>query len=170
MIHPLQWFLAATMLIGSVTATGQMPPGGSSTSEFKPSPGSWRVDTIPLTAKPYFASGDGQEFTIVRSRMVVYDEGKLLMEATDSTITVYGDTLSVLKSILRAYGVDVRLTVKPKPHPLTSSILTCAVLKCDYCSKIVATEQLDKEQAANEFEGDGYTRLKDGTITCGCKK
>lgn len=55
------------------------------------------------------------------------------------------------------------------PHPLSASILTCAVLSCDTCGKIAATEQMDKEQAAVEFEG--WERLEDGTVNCGqCKK
>lgn len=55
------------------------------------------------------------------------------------------------------------------PHPLTSSILTCNVLRCDECGKIGTTENLDKEVAAKGFEGEGWKLLMDGTINCGCK-
>lgn len=56
------------------------------------------------------------------------------------------------------------------PHPLTASILTCNVLRCDTCGKIGTTEDLDKEVAAQGFEGEGWNRLSDGTVGCGCKK
>lgn len=46
------------------------------------------------------------------------------------------------------------------PHPLTASILTCAVISCDECGKVGTTEQLDTEQAAREFEGDGLEKIK----------
>lgn len=56
------------------------------------------------------------------------------------------------------------------PHPLSASILNGPFISCDYCGKVSATEQLDHEQAAREFEGDGWKRLDNGTINCGCKK
>lgn len=59
------------------------------------------------------------------------------------------------------------------PHPLSSAMLLCWTLECSYCGKIVAEEgqnDHDREMAANVFEGDGWKRLEDGTVNCGCKK
>ena len=88
--------------------------------------------------------------------------GKYNIDIKDSNVANY-----IFQVHQNKYGNTFR-----DPHPLSSSMLLCWTLECSYCNRIVAEEgqnDNDREQAAKVFEGDGWKRLDNGTINCGCK-